>query len=287
MIMKNVFHKVSISPIEDLNSFIQNRIIENPDFMGATKHFRGQADIKYALQTRIASEYKDSFTVQTKANQIFNSFRNKIRAANLMSELFIADMNQGIYEKVYYLVFQAQHLGIPTPFMDWSFDWRNALYFAIENESLIDTTGQLWVMLRPFAQEENVFSLNPYFLEESVLINPSYDADAKLEKFLGEKRRSNQGGEFYILPYSNCIEPLETNTALGKSSLLLIEILPALKHQVFELKQKLIDTDLIKLMGKLRLDFRRYDNQSIYGNMSEELRSVVSSVRQEFGFSAL
>ena len=285
--MKNVSHKVSVSTIEQLNDFVQNDILGNYKYSGASKHFRGQADIRYTLQTRIAVVSKDSHEVQVKANQIINSFRKELIKAKLTAEIFIADMNQGLYEKAYYFISQAQHLGIPTPFMDWSFDWRNALYFAIENESLIDTTGQLWVMFRPFSREDNVLSLNPYYLEESGLVNLSFSADTELGKFLGEKRRSNQGGQFYILPHDNCIEPLEINTALDKSSILLIEILPELKHQVFELRQKAVDDSLIKLMSKLRLDFTRYDNESIYGNMSDDLKAVVSSVRQDFGFSAL
>lgn len=129
----------------------------------------------------------------------------KLNAASLSNEIFIPDMKQGLYEKVYYAIFQAQHLGIPTPFMDWSFNWRNALYFAIENELLIDKPGQLWVMLRPNYQEDNIFSLNPYFLQNSVLINAPYDADIELESFLGEKRRHNQAGQFFILPQDDCI----------------------------------------------------------------------------------
>jgi len=284
--MTNIINKVSASSIEELNNLIQNDILGNLQFAGASKHFRGQASINYVLQTRIASTYPDSYTVQLKANQIFNSFRRRLREAALVSEIFIADMNQGLYEKAYYTIFQAQHLGIPTPFMDWTFNWRNALYFAIENESLIDTPGQLWVMLRPYYNEDNVFSLNPHFLESPVLVNPAYDAHADLNKFLGEKRRHNQAGQFFILPNDNCIEPLETTKTLG-ASLILIEIKPELKHQVYELRDKDVNDELINLMRSLRLDFKKYNSNNIYGNMTDELKAVVNSVRSEFGFSTL
>lgn len=285
--MNNVIETKSVSTIEELNTLVQKNIVENIQFAGASKHFRGQASLDYVLQTRIASKYNDSQTVQIKANQIFNSFRRKLRAANLVDEIFIPDLNQGLYEKVYYTVFQAQHLGIPTPCMDWSFNWRNALYFTIEDERLLDEPGQLWVMLRQYSQEENVLSLNPYYLEEDFLINAAYDADVKLEKFLGEKRRHNQAGQFYLLPCDNCIEPLETNSSLKNASLILIEIKPSLKQQIWELSEKQVDDQLIDLMQKLRLDFRKYDNNAIYGNMSEELKAVVNAVRNEFGFSSL
>ena len=284
--MTNIIDTVSVSKIEDLNNLIQNDILGNLKYFGTSKHFRGQADIEYKLQTRIATMYGDSHTVQVKANEIFNSFRHKIITANLVSELYMAEMNQGLFEKAYYTIFQAQHLGIPTPFMDWSFDWRRALYFAIENENLINKQGQLWVMLRPYYNEDNIFSLNPHYLQNSVLVNPSYDADAGLEKFLGEKRRSNQRGQFFILPEHNCIEPLETNIDLG-SSLILIIIEPELKKQIYELRQKTISDDLINLMRELRLDFKQYNSNSIYGNMNDELKLVVNAVRQEFGFTGL
>ncbi|MEG4904454.1 FRG domain-containing protein [Microcoleus sp. F10-A1] len=285
--MTNIFATISVSTIEELNNVIQNDILGNIKFSGASKHFRGQSSTEFVLQTRIASTFPDPATVQIKANQIFNSLRQKLRAAKLTSEIFVADMNQGLYEKVYYTVFQAQHLGIPTPFMDWSFNWRNALYFAIENEYFIDKPGQLWVMLRPYYQQDNVFSLNPYYLEEDFLINAAYDAHAELEKFLGEKRRHNQAGQFYVLPHDNCVEPMETNKSLRDASLLLIEIQPSLKQQIYELREKTVDDELINLMRSLRLDFKRYDNNSIYGNMTDELKAVVNSVRSEFGFSTL
>jgi hypothetical protein len=284
--LTNIIDTISVSRIEDLNNLIQNDILGNLKYFGTSKHFRGQASIDYKLQTRIATMFGDSHSVQVKANQIFNSFRQKINAANLVSEIYIAEMNQGLFEKVYYTIFQAQHLGIPTPFMDWSLDWRRALYFAIENENLIDQKGQLWVMLRPYYNEDNAFSLNPYYLEQSVLINPSYDADAGLEKFLGEKRRSNQRGQFFILPENNCIEPLETNNDLG-AHLILIVIEPELKKQIYDLRQTTINDDLINLMKELRLDFKQYNANSIYGTMTDELKFVVNSVRQEFGFSEL
>lgn len=285
--MSNVIDKISVASIEELNHVIQNEILGNIQFAGVSKHFRGQADAGYLLQTRIASFFKDPYTVQLKASQIFNAFRNRLRAAaNLGSEIYVADMNLGVYDKIHYAIFQAQHLGIPTPYMDWTFNWRNALYFAVENESLIDKPGQLWVMLRPYYQEDNFFSLNPYFLEHAMMVNPAYDAHAELNKFLGEKRRHNQAGQFFVLPHDNCVESLETNTALN-AELLLIEILPELKHQVYELREKEVNDELITLMKSLRLDFKKYNSENIYGTMSDELKEVVNSVRTEFGFSKL
>lgn len=200
--MSNIIARKSINSIEELNNFIQYEIIENIKFRNVTKHFRGQVDKSWVLQTRIAAAYGDNYTAQLKANEIFNSFRRKLREAQLISEIYTAGMNQGLYESVYYTVFQAQHIGVPTTFMDWSFNWRNGLYFAIDNENYIDTPGVLWIMLRPYYDEDNIFSLNPYYLKDTVLINAAYDADVKLDDFLGEKNRRNQAGEFLILPHN-------------------------------------------------------------------------------------
>jgi len=284
--MSNIINNYKVSTIEQLNEVIQNQILGNIKFYGYSKHFRGQADIDFKLQTRIADKYKDSSLVQLKANQIFNSFRNAIKAEQLQSEFYLSDLNLGLYEKAYYVIFQAQHLGIPTPLMDWSFNWRNSLYFVIENENLHHKSGQLWIMLKPIIEEENVFSLNPNFHESPVLINASYDGHIKLEEFLGEKRRHNQAGEFLILPHDNCIEPLDTNKAINWP-LILIEILPALKQQVYELRKKDVNDELINLMRTLRLDFNRYNNDAIYGNMNDELKKVISKTRNDFGFSSL
>ena len=284
--MSNIIKTYQVSTIEQLNDLIQNQILGNLQFYAYSKHFRGQADIDFKLQTRIADKFKDSSLVQLKANQIFNSFRNGIIANQLQSEFYIPELNLGLYEKAYYVIFQAQHLGIPTPLMDWSSDWRNSLYFVIENENLLHKSGQLWVMLKPIIEEDNIYSLNPNFHEKPILINASYDIEAKLEEFLGEKRRHNQAGEFLILPHNNCIEPLDTNNAF-EWPLMVIEILPSLKQQVYELREKEVNDDLIKLMRNLRLDFSKYNNEAIYGNMNDELKTVVSRTRQDFGFSPL
>ncbi|RZK12871.1 MAG: hypothetical protein EOO43_18400, partial [Flavobacterium sp.] len=116
--MSNVILETSVSSIDQLNNFIQNDILGNVSLAGVSKHFRGQADSKYLLQTRIAALYGDSYTVQLNANRVFNCFIDKLKDAKLHNEIFVADMNQGLYEKVYYIIFQLQHLGVPTPFMD-------------------------------------------------------------------------------------------------------------------------------------------------------------------------
>jgi hypothetical protein len=285
--MKNIREQLQVSTIEELDNLIQNYFLSDLKFYGYHKSFRGQASLDYKLQTRIAANYGDPILLQQKANQIFNLFRSTINEAHLQNEFYLPkDLNLGIYDKVYYLLAQAQHIGIPTSFMDWTFNWRSALYFVIEDFSRLDKSGQIWVMLRPIEDEDHVFGLNPFLLEEPKFVNPYYDQDADFKKFLGEKRRHNQAGQFLIMPFNDNVIPLEENNSL-QWPLFLIEILPSLKQQVHELINKPATDQTIELMQELRLDFKTYNDQIIYGTMNDDLKSAVNTVRKAFGFADL
>ncbi len=107
---------------------------------GAGLWFRGQVNETYALQTRIADKFRDSLITKIKFSEIINRFKTLLFQKNLLHKLLLP--NEYKYKAEYFIIFQAQHLGVPTIFMDWSREWEKALYFAVHPEKYIDVPGQ-------------------------------------------------------------------------------------------------------------------------------------------------
>jgi hypothetical protein len=123
------------------------------------------------------------------------------------------------YSKDWDLLFQAQHAGIKTTLTDWSAKIKISLFFATEEslDSIIDKSdGQLWVFLTPkinlvsdieLYNEPLYYDINPFELDRTFLINPSYSGDI-LYKRIFEYRMMRQIGRFLICSKETCNIPL-------------------------------------------------------------------------------
>ncbi|WP_405310100.1 FRG domain-containing protein [Methanobrevibacter sp.] len=66
-------------------------------------------------------------------------------------------------EKFREVISLAQHYGLPTRFLDWSYDYKSALYFALKDivEKPLDKDGVLWAF--NYKLFENVNNNGPFF----------------------------------------------------------------------------------------------------------------------------
>lgn len=254
-------------------------------------HFRGQSCIEFELQTRIAAHFKDSSLIKTKASEIINRFKTYVVKYNLTDKLFINRQKSRRYFDEYYWLFQAQHIGIPTIFMDWSFSWKQALYFAIEDEKKINCSGQLWVLnwattimfVDPDPLDDFYENHSPYSIGKYGLLNPNYDIDQKSTTFIPERNRFNQAGEFFVVPFDDNFTPLEKRRQLIPQ-LTLFEITSNLKKEVH---YRMKNNDLTKTFIENDFEYEKYEKGFIYGKIDNMLFEIVNQIRLEFGFDEL
>jgi hypothetical protein len=116
----------------------------------------------------------------------------------------------------WYSLFQAQHIGLKTRFMDWSIGFETALLFAVENEEQFGQDGSLWIFRVPREYEFNAEPLgeitakiDPFEIDQNMMINtPTYMLDDKFD-YVGEKRMGRQSGRFWMQPMDKAVIALE------------------------------------------------------------------------------
>ncbi|MEO8399941.1 MAG: FRG domain-containing protein [Ignavibacteriaceae bacterium] len=257
--------------------------------------FRGQAKICYSLQTRLADKYKNNHEVTKRGDEIINSFRNKILKNNLEKEIYLDDFQfpKPNYKNEWLWLFQAQHVRIPTIIMDWSFDWKVSLFFAVFDDKNMNKSGQLWCLdtaelthNHGSLDEHSVYMHKSHLYNKYSIIRPA--AETNWLDYLPQRRIYYQQGGFLILPASDYITPLEEREEF-KEKLFLLEITPGCKKEIFDLyneERELpeIYNELNGVYQSMNKYYRKYDNNFFYGKISDKLLSVVNEVRSEFLF---
>ena len=127
----------------------------------------------------------------------------------------------GDYHSEWLLIQQAQHYEVPTRFMDWSGDWRVALFFAVSNrckkeqeqDDLHD--GQFWIFLVPEeiwisdGQESDYINQDPFEFNETRVLNSSTLHSSNYLIQIAQRRKNRQRGRFCIQSYKDVMTPLE------------------------------------------------------------------------------
>jgi len=260
--------------------------------------FRGQPDICYSLQTRIADKFKTNDKVKNKGNEIINSFRKKIFENNLEKEIYLDSFPfpKPNYKNEWLWLFQTQHIGVPTIVMDWSFDWQVSLFFAVFDDKTMNKSGQLWCLNTcELTYNHDSLDNNSLYLHQSNLYNQysviRAGAETGWSNYLPQRRMYYQDGGFLILPASDYIAPLEKRENF-KERLFLLEITPECKQEIFALynKERELPENYSQMNGvyqRMNKYYRKFDNNFFYGKMSDNLLSIVNEVRSEFCFDPL
>jgi hypothetical protein len=200
----------SYEDVKELVQEIQKRRIYYSNIM---EHFRGQGRPEYKLVPNISRKILTAKEIQTKENELINGLKIALKKENIEHILRI-DCNLSNNQNLWNILIQAQHLGLPTRFLDWSLKWEVGLWFAVDNPKNDDVDGQFWVFSVPNAIHPNDIRDNFYnkdlgSLDKTYLINPPIYWSNDLIEQIGEIKRQRQFGKFSVSSFEKSIIPLE------------------------------------------------------------------------------
>lgn len=205
-----------INSIDDLKPIIKE-IQELRIFYDIMENYRGHSIQEYKLNCGLA-RYKLSATEFNEAEKnIFHDFSNFASPdKDYIRQPFDQTYENPNLRNKWYSLFQAQHIGLTTRFMDWSIDWQTALMFAVENEKYFGKNGSFTVFFVPgelLFNHENISKISskidPFELTQDMMVNtPIYMFDEKFD-YVGEKRISRQSGRFWVQSAEKSIIPLK------------------------------------------------------------------------------
>lgn len=150
------------------------------EFFPETAFYRGHSDIKYKLIPsigRIFKEGNESALIQYE-RIIFESFKRKL-------PLFSNHIPKN--DKEY--LFLAQHYGLPTRLLDWTYNPLIALYFACKSNNSVD--GVVYVGVESICYEFNENNQDILSFDKETILLPNQT----------DVRYKNQNGLFADFPY--------------------------------------------------------------------------------------
>lgn len=263
---------------------------------GSELVFRGLPDHSYSLQTRIEDKIRDKFRANDAVRNMIQLFSNLLHKNGLSKEIYEDhfQFNEPNYKNEWFMLCQAQHIGVPTLLMDWSFDWKKALFFcAFDNQNKFKS-GSLWVFnVNGFTYNDDsldsksIYCSDPYqYTGEPRIINPSFEIGSHI--FLAANRINYQDGRFFVQSINESIEPLE-NQDYFKERLTKVIITPECKFEIIEKysSPQVVPCQLSVLQGvrsENGMWFKKFDYNFFYGNISKKLEIIVNEVRKSEGF---
>ncbi len=225
-----------ITSLDDLSNIIQLvRNCRNASSGQVFEMYRGQGQNTWKLQPNIARNLIEPKRAEEIEKQIVKDFYFKLISKEL-SRSFQEGFFPSKFHTDWLLLQQSQHYGIPTRFMDWTIDWKTALYFAVSNSADDNFDGQFWIYIVPrdkLANEANskYLDFDPYMFNQTIFLNScGLLANGYLSK-IAERRKTVQCGRFLIQPYDKIFTPLEEQET-HKSNLTKIIIPKELKAKI-------------------------------------------------------
>ncbi len=200
---------MKIKSIEDLEPIIQDiqfnlALNGRQDFV---ENYRGQSLNTYKLLNGFSRFKHKPHNLMIKERMLFEKYIAQVK--NNKIDFIQAPYHQTKYPFIneWFFLYQAQHLGLKTRLMDWTFKWEIALLFAVNDERHHGKDGQFWVFLCPrkyIINSDNldvIYNSHPLEIEGNFMINSPFYQDVEGGDFISERRRSRQHGRFFTQPF--------------------------------------------------------------------------------------
>jgi hypothetical protein len=178
--------------------------------------YRGQENICWPLLPSLCRIIKNPIELQQLEKEMIYDLQCELEKSGLSNILQTGFLN-GYYHRDWLMIQQAQHLGMPTKFMDWTNKLQVALFFAVFDPKNDIYDGVLWVYLVPTEKllldnEKSVYRKeDPFNYPEWGFLNSASLASEEYFNQLGVRRKDIQQGRFLIQPYIKALIPLEKN----------------------------------------------------------------------------
>lgn len=237
------------------------------------EYYRGQVSETFVLKPSLTRYFNDPAALAKVEQQLMTHFKTEMTAKNKISKLMLHDPSKNFQNEWAWLG-QAQHYRLPTRLLDWTLSWEVALYFAVEdNPSFNNHDGQFWVFYVPDeilmhdTKHELYYQADPYKLDNSWFINPSFFWTDNYDNETAETRRARQHGKFFIQSHVNSLTPLEQQA----------DIIPKLEKYCIPKDAK----------GQIRLDLaaKGLFGDFLYCNEDDTINSIISSLRKKYSLT--
>jgi FRG domain len=181
------------------------------------EYYRGQSKNidSYKLKPTIARKITDAKALKETEFQVFEELKNVISAHD-KGQFIRKSPDNYKFLNDWELLWQAQHLELPTRLMDWAIEFQVALFFAVGNPKNDDFDGQFWILsVEEKYQDDNYSYLdyNPFEYQKTTLLNPYFNDTNDFNNHHGEMRRMRQYGRFLFQNHSDSLIPLEEQEA--------------------------------------------------------------------------
>jgi hypothetical protein len=179
---------------------------------GGINYYRGQSDYSWDItpglaRNRSIKNIDNLLDIENKLIQLFEKF---VQNNNLTKIIPIAN---GSYDKSWVYLMAAQHYGLPTRLLDFSFDRFTALEFAVADIQHLNKDGVLIIYNNAEDKQENVDSelfKNPFVQTHNSFFfqAPSFKVSSGNECNYTESRKSIQRSKFLYRNTENIFQTL-------------------------------------------------------------------------------
>ncbi len=215
--MKHIKYLNTLDEVRALVSKVQEKRIPGILGLESLKHFfyRGQISDSFELKSSLSRFFIDSKRLAKVEEELMIAFKAEMIAKGKFGKVMLHDPSMDFQNEWAWLG-QAQHYRLPTRMLDWTLSWEVALFFAVENNPTYnDHDSQFWVFSVPEAivmhdtKPELYYRTDPYRIDQTWLINPSFFWTDNNKNETAETRRARMHGKFLIQSLENTLKPLE------------------------------------------------------------------------------
>lgn len=233
----------------------------------AFQYYRGHGSSTYKLTSYASRFFKDKIKMIEDEKLFISDFKRRIYECDKEEYIYVPEKSNEFNEDWYWLT-QAQHLGMPTRFLDWSLSGEVALYFAVSTENETKEDGDFWVFFIPdnlnIKCQQSLSAITALETKQDYFVNIPVQWNVNFEKNEPQRNMLSQQGKFFLRPVDTSLTPLEEEPDYDKY--LLRYRVPA------EFKGKILN-DLKEL---------NYTKENIYKTTDKTMEDIVSELTKTY-----